>query len=78
MEIQLNCSECDDHVIFEPSRSGSRGGRLVGRCAGCSSVFSLFGGRLSPIDVIAPERAVTRAGRRPRPISGGSLSMSAS
>jgi hypothetical protein len=54
MEILLDCPHCDGQARFEPSRSGSHG-RLLGKCDGCLSVFSLYGGRLTTIDARLPD-----------------------
>lgn len=51
MDILLDCPHCDGRASFRPPRFGSRGGRLIGRCAACRSVFSLFGGRLSDVEL---------------------------
>ncbi|WP_426571539.1 hypothetical protein [Aquihabitans sp. McL0605] len=47
MEITLECPRCSSTVSV---RSGSRGKRQVGTCAGCGSVFSFYAGTLTYID----------------------------
>lgn len=48
MTVEMDCSCRDGRVVFA-SRRG-RGGRLLGTCDGCGSVFTLFGGRVTPLD----------------------------
>jgi len=57
MNIEMDCPSCPGRLAFAARRSG-RGGRLVGSCGGCGSVFSLFGGRVAPIDPALPNREV--------------------
>jgi hypothetical protein len=51
VDILLNCPHCDGTASFRPPRMGGRSGRLLGRCSSCDSVFSLFGGRLSDVEL---------------------------
>ena len=55
MNIELDCPSCAGRLSFAARRTRG-GGRLVGACDSCSSVFTLYGGRIAPLDVLDVRR----------------------
>jgi hypothetical protein len=55
VNIELDCPSCSGRLSFSARRRG-HSGRLVGTCGDCASVYTLYGGRVSPIDATLPRR----------------------
>jgi uncharacterized protein YbaR (Trm112 family) len=60
MTIELECPNCAGPLTFDSKRVPTAAGHLVGSCRSCRSVFSLHGGRIAPIDVLAPGQTPIR------------------
>ncbi|MCU1371664.1 MAG: hypothetical protein JWO77_2858 [Ilumatobacteraceae bacterium] len=60
MDIEMDCPSCPGRLSFTAKRRRGSG-RLVGSCDACGSVFSLFGGRITPIDTTVDGRAAAPA-----------------
>jgi hypothetical protein len=68
MEIEMDCPACPGRLSFTARRTRGAG-RLVGSCDACRSVFTLFGGRVAPVEApVAPGRLVGSV--RPEPVVG--------
>jgi hypothetical protein len=61
-EFVLDCPTCSGSLVFQASQRGA--GRLYSRCGSCATAYSLWGGRLLPL-----EGPVHPTERRPLPSS---------